>query len=214
MLFAKFLRAFLAIIVSSMNKRHLHHVWRFYRRIKPWHFIVIAVVFGAISLVSLRSNNQQMVKLRDAVYTADKDNGDVETALHDLRQYIYGHMNTSLASGPNAVHPPIQLKYTYERLQQAQADTLGQGDSGLYKEAQAACEAQTSIGREVIRCIQEYAVAHGADFTPIPDSLYKFDFTAAKWSPDLAGWSLVVTTLAGIGFLVSAPYHWWAKRYL
>lgn len=155
-----------------------------------------------------------MIELREAVYTADKNNGDVETSLHDLRQYIYGHMNTSLATGPNAVHPPIQLKYTYERLQQAQADMLGQGNSSLYKEAQADCERQTNIGSEVIACIQEYAVAHGADFTPIPDSLYKFDFTAAKWSPDLAGWSIVVTGLAIIGFLISAPYHWWAKRYL
>lgn len=210
----KRLRRALAIIVSSMNKRHLHHVWRFYRRIKPWYFVVLAIVFSAISLVSLRSNNQHMSQLREAVYAADKDGGDVEAALHNLRQYIYSHMNTSLASGPNAVHPPIQLKYTYERLQQAQADTLGHGNSSLYKEAQEACEAQTKIGSEVISCIQQYAVAHGADFTPIPDSLYKFDFTAAKWSPDVAGWSLVAAILAVLGFLISAPYHWWAKKYL
>lgn len=152
--------------------------------------------------------------LRDAVYTADKNGGDVEAALRNLRQYVYTHMNTSLASGPNAVHPPIQLKYTYERLQQAQQGVLSQGDSALYAEAQNYCEGQTTIGSEVISCIQDYAKSHGANFATIPDGLYKFDFTSAKWSPDLAGWSLVVTALAGLAFLISAPYHWWAKKYL
>lgn len=197
-----------------MNKRHLHHVWRFYRHIKPWYFIGAALVFGAISIVSLRHNNEQMIRLRNAVYTADQNGSDVEGALRTLRQYVYGHMNTSLASGPNAIHPPIQLKYTYERLQQAQADVIGSGNSALYKQAQAYCDAQTVIGSEVIACIQQYAAAHGAVVAAVPDSLYKFDFTSAKWSPDLAGWSLVLTGLSVLGFIVSAPYHWWAKRYL
>ncbi len=197
-----------------MSKQHVRSVWRFYRHIKPWYFILTFIIFGAICLVSLRHNNEQMIRLRDAVYTADKSNGDVEGALRNLRQYIYGHMNTSLASGPNAVHPPIQLKYTYERLQQAQEGTLGQGNSALYNEAQSYCEKQTAIGSEVIACIQQYAISHGGQLTPIPDSLYKFDFTAAKWSPDPAGWSMLLAALSVVGFLISAPYHWWAKRYL
>lgn len=201
------------IIKSNMNKRHLHHVWRIYRTLKPRYFIVAVVVFGAISLVALRHNNEQMIRLRDAVYSADKNNGDVEGALRNLRQYVYGHMNTSLATGPNAVHPPIQLKYTYERLQEAQQAASGQG-SALYAQAQAACENQTDTGSEVIACIQQYIVAHGGQLAVVPDGLYKFDFTSAKWSWDLAGWSLFLTILAAICFLISAPYHWWAKKYL
>jgi hypothetical protein len=197
-----------------MNKRYLHHVWRTYRRVKPWYFIVAIIVFGTISLISLRHNNEQMVRLRDAVYTADKNNGDVEGALRTLRTYVYSHMNTSLASGPNAVHPPIQLKYTYERLQQSQESVLGQGDSSLFAEAQDYCNNQTDIGSEVIACIQQYATSHGAQLAAVPDSLYKFDFTSAKWSPDLAGWSLILTGISLLGLLVTAPYHWWAKKYL
>jgi hypothetical protein len=196
-----------------MNKRHLHHVWRSLRAIKPWYFLIAMVVFGAISLVSLRHNNEQMIRYRDAVYTADKDNGDVEGALRDLRQYVYSHMNTSLATGPNAVHPPIQLKYTYERLQEQQQAAIGQG-SELYKEAQSNCETQTVVGSEVISCIQQYLSSHGGQVAGVSDSLYKFDFTSAKWSPDLAGWSLVLSVLAALGLLISAPYHWWAKKYL
>lgn len=195
-----------------LDKRNLHRIWRYVHTVHPWYFLAITLVSGIICLGALRHNNQRMVVLRDAVYAADKNGGNVELALHNLREYVYNHMNTSLASGPNAVHPPIQLKYTYERLQQQQADVLGKGDSSLYQEAQSYCDEQTAIGSEVISCIQNYAVTHGANLTPIPDTLYKFDFTSAKWSPDLAGWSLVVTILSALCFLVAAPYHWIFKR--
>lgn len=198
----------------ALNKRHLHHVWRFLRHLRPQYFLIAAAVCGVVCILALRANNEHMLQLRTAVYTADEQNGDVEGALRNLRAYVYNHMNTSLASGPNAVHPPIQLKYTYERLEQQQADVLGKGDSALYQQAQAYCDAQTQIGSEVIACIQQYAQDHGGNLAPIPEALYKFDFTSAKWSPDLAGWTLVLTILFVIAFLVSAPYHWWAKRNL
>jgi hypothetical protein len=155
-----------------------------------------------------------MVRLRDAVYTADKNGSGVEGALRELRQYVYSHMNTSLASGPNAVHPPIQLKYTYERLEQTQEAALGQGNSTLYQAAQSYCEGQSDVGSEVISCIQQYAANHGVQLAPVSASLYEFDFVSARWSPDLAGWSLVVAVLSVLGFIITAPYHWWAKKYL
>jgi len=196
------------------DKRHLHHVWCRVRGVKPWYFLLATIVFGTMCLISLRHNNEHMIRLREAVYTADKNSGDVEGALQDLRSYIYNHMNTSLTSGPNAVHPPIQLKYTYERLVQAQESALGQGNSTLYEQAQSYCEGQSDVGSEVIACIQQYAADHGAPIVAIPRSLYQFDFTAAKWSWDLAGWSMLFALLSLLGFLVTAPYHWWAKKYL
>ena len=197
-----------------MNKRQLHRVWRYAHTIHPWYFLAVALIFGVISLVALRHNNEQMVRLRNAVYAADQNNGDVEGALRGLRIYVYNHMNTSLASGPNAVHPPIQLKYTYERLQQSQQNVLGQGNSALYNEAQQYCEGQTAIGSEVITCIQNYAASHGGSLRTVPDALYKFDFTSAKWSPDLAGWSLVIVTLSVLAFALSAVYRWVIKQAL
>jgi hypothetical protein len=148
-----------------MNKKRLHHVWRYLRRIRPWYFLALTVIFGTICLVSLRHNNEQMVRLRNAVYAADKDNGDVQDTLHALQQYVYSHMNTSLSSGPNAVHPPIQLKYTYERAQAAQATQLQQTNNSLYNEAQHYCEQQDPVdfsGRNRVPCIENYVLSHGA----------------------------------------------------
>jgi hypothetical protein len=197
-----------------MNKRHLHHVWRIYRHASPWYFLAAFLIFGVMSLVSLRHNNEEMVRLRDTVYTADKNGGDVEGALRSLRAYVYGHMNTSLASGPNAVHPPIQLKYTYERLEANEESALGQGNSALYQAAQSYCEGQSDVGSEVISCIQQYAAQRGVQLAPVPASLYEFDFVSARWSPDAAGWTLALAVLSALGFLITAPYHWWAKKYL
>ena len=199
-----------------MNKRSVHHSWRYIRKVHPWYFLVVAIIAGSISIVALRHNNEHMIALRDAVYQADKNNGDVEGALQNLRSYVFTHMNTSLASGPNAVHPPIQLKYTYERLQAAQQEGLGQNNSQLYGQAQKTCEAEgeTSTAQSTILCIQNYALAHGIQLAAIPEGLYKFDFVSAKWSPDLAGWSLVVAIASLLGFVVSLLYRWFIKMYL
>ncbi len=155
-----------------------------------------ALVSGIICVFALRANNLQMVQLRNAVYAADKDNGDTEGALRNLREYVYSHMNTSLTSGPNAVHPPIQLKYTYERLVSA-LPSPADNNSEIYNQAQKYCEQAIPngiSGSYRLSCIQAYVKQHGiTTVETIPKGLYQFDFVSAKWSPDLAGWSLLAT---------------------
>lgn len=200
-----------------MDKKRFLRIWHYVRRIHPWYFLAIAVIAGGINIFALRHNNLQMVTLREAVYAADKvgDQAKIEATLYDLRVYIYNHMNTSLTSGSNSVHPPIQLQYTYERAQAAQQSLLGQNNAGLYHEAQQACASQqASSGAEAISCIETYVSARGVQLANIPDGMYKFDFVSAKWSPDLAGWSLVIAVISLITFALLASYRWWAKRNL
>ena len=99
-----------------MSKRYLHHVWAKLRPYSYWYFLAGFIVFGLLFVFNYRQNNINMIKLRDKVFVADEQNGDIEKSLRDLRSYVYGHMNTRLVSGPNAIKPPIQLKYQYERL--------------------------------------------------------------------------------------------------
>ena len=187
-----------------MNKRHLHHVWTKLRLVKPWYFLVLALVSAAICVFALRANNQHMLKLRDAVYSVDKANGDVQTALNGLQAYVTAHMNTNLSTG-TSVYPPVQLKYTYDRLVQAQqaAAAASQGDSQLYTDAQHYCEQQDAVdfsGHNRVPCIEQYVQSHGGTALPtsvnIPDSLYKFSFISPRWSPDLAGWTMLLTVLS------------------
>lgn len=200
-----------------MNKRRLHHRWTQIRRIRPWYFLAVSLVFGLIFLASMRHNNLVMIQLRDKVTQADQQNGDVETALRNLREYVYAHMNTDLASGPNAIHPPIQLKYRYDRLVQAEKDRAANANTQVYTDAQHYCEQLfpgSFSGGPRVPCIKDYVSSHGTTEQTIPDALYKFDFVSPSWSPDLAGWSLVATILSFVLFLVFLLLDKWMKSSL
>ena len=187
--------------MNTTDKKRLHHTWTRIRSIKIWYLVVAFICMVGITAFALRHNNQQMIVLRDKVYQADKNNQDVEAALYDLRTYVYGHMNTSLSTGKTAVYPPIQLKYTYERLLTAQQESVKRQNEQIYTEAQKHCEQlhpESYSGGPRVPCIRDYVAGKGVQVKDIPDSVYKFDFIAPTWSPDLAGLSLVITVMLGL----------------
>jgi hypothetical protein len=188
-----------------MNKRHLHHIWTKIRFIRPWIIFVIALISAVVCAFALKANNQHMVDLRNAVYSADQKNGDVQKSLANLQQYVTSHMNTKMDSGPSPVYPPIQLKFTYERLIQSRADQIAKNNTQTYTEAQKYCEQQNATdfsGRNRVPCIEAYVQKQGVKLAPISDALYKFDFVSPSWSPDFAGWSMVSTILGLLLFVV------------
>ncbi|HSX28946.1 MAG TPA: hypothetical protein VLE73_00135 [Candidatus Saccharimonadales bacterium] len=145
-----------------------------------------------------------MTRLRKAVYAADTatdpQNGNIEQALQQLRAYVGQHMNTDLTKD-NGVYPPIQLVHTYERLKATEQARVNAVNSQVYTEAQVQCEAQLPSGlsgRTRIPCIEQYVKDHGVAPKAIPADLYKFDFVSPRWSPDLAGWSMVLALLFGL----------------
>lgn len=198
-----------------MNKRRLHHFYARFRRVKPVYFLALALVSAAVCVLALRANNQHMIKLRDAVYAADKNNADIQKPLKDLQAYVTRHMNTDLSAANTTVYPPIQLKYTYDRLVAAQSTAAAAANTDLYTAAQRYCEQQNSqdfSGRNRVPCIQQYVQQHDTRLAPIPDALYKFAFVSPRWSPDLAGLSLVVAFLSGVSGLVTLGVQFWLRR--
>jgi hypothetical protein len=159
-----------------------------------------------------------MVKLRNAVYSADKNNTDAERALKQLQAYVTAHMNTNLNSGTGSVYPPIQLKYTYDRLLQAQQSQLAQTNTQLYTEAQHYCEQQDPVdfsGHNRVPCIEQYVSSRTPDsvqLPAIPAALYEFSFATPNWSPDPAGWSLVAVILSGLLFIITLLAGLWFRR--
>lgn len=147
-----------------------------------------------------------MIILRNQVYATDQSGGDVSTALNNLREFVYSHMNTNLSSGGNAIKPSIQLKYTYERLESAAQQQAN--NAGLYTDAENYCQAQIPAsvsvsGRGRISCVQDYILSHGGQqAASIPAALYEFDFASPSWSPDLAGWSMVASGLFFVVFII------------
>ena len=197
-----------------MDKQYFRKLHSFLQRINVYVLVFILVVSTTVCVFALRQNNLQALKLRDAVIAADKDNKDVEGALTELRTFMYSHMNTSLSSGPNAIKPPIQLKYSYERLVEAEQQRLTVENSKVYIEAQAECEKRfpkglSGSGR--IPCITDYVASRGVEQKNIPDSLYKFDFVSPTWSPDLAGWSMLAAIVSGAFLVLRLLLDRWAK---
>ncbi len=190
-----------------VDNKKLHHLLARIRRLPHWGFFVAGVILLFVAAFALRANNQHMIELRQAVFAADEQDGDVESALRELREYVYAHMNTDLAAGDNAIKPPIQLKYRYERLVLAENAKLSTSNETIYTDAQNHCEQAVSTGfsgRNRLDCIKEYVDAHGVQTQAVnvPDALYKFDFISPTWSPDLAGWSLVAAALCFVAFTV------------
>ncbi len=199
----------------ASNKRQLHHLWVSLRPINPWYFLVAAGIFLGIGFYAMRQNNLTALRLRDNVLAADKADGDVEASLRTLREYVYGHMNADLAQGSNAIKPPIQLKYRYERLVAAQKNGTTVANSQIYNDAQRICEQQfpkglSGSGR--IPCITDYVTSHGLKESTVPDGLYKFDFVAPAWSPDLAGFSLLIAGVLFILFATRIALQKWLKN--
>ena len=157
-----------------------------------------------------------MIKLRAAVFSADKAGGDTETALKNLREFVYAHMNTNLDSG-SSVKPPIQLKYQYERLVAAEKARVDAANTQVYTDAQTYCQAlypSSFSGGPRVPCITDYVTSHGTQAQPIPDGLYKFDFVSPTWTPDLAGWSIVVTVVLALLFGLRYGLERWLKAEL
>ena len=198
-----------------MNKRHLHHIWTRFRPISYWYFLVATLVCGVIFVFAYRQNNLGLIKYRDAVFAADEANGDVEKALRQLREYVYAHMNTDLTPDESSIRPPIQLKYRYERLVQAEKDRVSKINENIYHEAQIECEKlfpAGQSGRGRIPCIEERVSQNGVKEQPIAKELYQFDFVSPVWSSDLAGWMLILTGLFSLIFITRFLLEIWVKN--
>jgi hypothetical protein len=156
-------------------------------------FGLLSLMFAFLFISGLVKNGNGAVERYETLIAVDKAGGDVEDALNELRGYIYSHMNTEIG-GPNSIYPPIQLSGTYERLVAAEQARVEQANANLYSEAQAYCEKTSSqgfSGSNRLACINKYIDDNGAKVQDIDDSLYKYDFVAPRWSPDLAGYSLI-----------------------
>ncbi len=196
-----------------MDKRYLHHVWRKLRPISYWYFLVLFVIFAVIGAFALRQNNLTAIHLRDQVSVVDKENGDVEGALRELRAHVYGHMNANLSSGTGIQHP-VQLKHRYDRLVAAEKARVDKANRNIYTKAQRHCERKypaSASGGPRVPCIAEYVTKHGEKQKSIPDDLYKFDFISPMWSPDLAGFSILLSGIFLVLFVIRFGMERWLK---
>ena len=172
-----------------IDKRKVKSKLNSLQRLKTWQLLILLILASFIAATFLRLNNVGMIERREAVISADQK-GDEEiiiNRLYDLQRYVSSHMNTDLGKG-------VYLEYSYKRdVQEAYDRAAVQGN--IYKKAQEACVPRyTSWSYAYIQCtvdeLQKYPSADELKL-PTPDS-YLHSFASPVWSPDFAGFSVLI----------------------
>ncbi len=201
----------------AIDKRKTRFRIKRLSQVKTWQLMILLVMVGFISATFLRLNNVGMVERRQAVENADKA-GDVAALtqrLYDLQRYVASHMNA---------HPgKIALDHTYKRaydqkLKEYEDQIQNQSNNDVVTKVREACDAKAQAGGygrfttqadpRYVACIAEewekYPAAKNANiaFTPPATEPYYHTFVSPAWSPDFAGWSLVLTVVIGLIIVV------------
>ncbi|MGV9001427.1 MAG: hypothetical protein ACOH18_00500 [Candidatus Saccharimonadaceae bacterium] len=167
------------------------------QRVKTWQLIILLIIVGFIAGTFLRLNSIGMVQRREAVINADKqgDQEDIVNRLYDLQRYVAVHMNTDLGRG-------VYLEQSYNRdLQGWQETQYGDANpnGNIYKKAQEVCAPQFSrYSYAYLQCTTNELAKYPAAADPASDTskprqeAYIHAFSAPVWSPDFAGWSVLV----------------------
>lgn len=148
-----------------------------------------------------------MVERRTAVVSADEsgDQDNIVRRLYDLQQYVSSHMNTDMGKG-------IYLEASYKRDSQKALDAAASeqnANGNIYKKAQDVCRPKfSSYSTAYLQCTTSELAKYpaGSDLVsavkfPPPES-YLHDFVSPVWSPDFAGWSVVVCAVLTLMIIV------------
>lgn len=167
------------------------------QRVKTWQLIIMLIIVGFVAATFLRLNSIGMVQRREAVINADKqgDQADTVDRLYDLQRFVAAHMNTELGRG-------VYLEQSYNRdLQNWQENQYGASNpnGNIYKKAQEVCAPQFSrYSYAYLQCTTNELAKFPAAADPASDTskprqeAYIHSFSAPVWSPDFAGWSILV----------------------
>lgn len=197
------------------EKKNIRRNLRRLQKIKTWQLIALLIPVGFVAATFLRLNNIGMVQRREAVLAADSAGNDeiTKNRLYDLQRFISDHMNTDIGKG-------IYLETAYRRDVQTAYENASQSNNpngNIYEKVQQICAPQfTHWSQAYIQCttneLAKYPAA--ADLVsavnlPRADA-YLHSFISPVWSPDFAGWSLlicvvilvmIITRLAAVGLL-------------
>lgn len=178
------------------DKRQVRKSIKQLQRVKTWQLVILLILTGLISATFLRLNNIGMLERRAAVLVADKlgNTEDIQNRLYDLQRYVSEHINANTGA--------IYLEHQYKRDSKKIIDAAGgttNPNGNIYKKASETCDTQFRIySQPYLQCyLSELRKYPASDNTPttvtLPRTeLYRHEFLSPAWSPDFAGWSLVV----------------------
>lgn len=194
---------------STIKK--LQSALRILTAIKVWQLLLILVLAVVLSASLLRLNNLGMIERREAVKAADEsgDSQELRNTLVELQRYVSSHMNTSL--GPNGFY----LVKTFERDRAAAMEAAlddSNPNSSVHERASIECRSRfqggvDSFRNDYVQCVidQVEQMSSGEEpdsmYLPKPE-LYKVNFAPPLWSPDPAGFSVLLSVLITVVIII------------
>ena len=190
-----------------VDKKQVRQSIKSLQRLKTWQLVVLLILAGFIAATFLRLNNVEMTERRAAVLVAD-ESGDEEVIiqrLSALQRYVSGHMNTDLGRG-------VYLEASYNRditLWQTKEYGDNNPNGNIYEKVQEICAPRfSSYSTAYLRCTTDELAKYPttdylAQSNPKPvQQTYIHSFASPAWSPDFAGWSLVVCAVIALLILI------------
>lgn len=169
--------------------------------LKIWQLVIIFILLAVLSGTLLRLNNVTMIQLRTAVIDADEvgDSESIRMRLADLQNYVSGHMNTDLSGG-------VLLTNTMKRDQES---IISVSNVNVYKQADDKCQSN-KVYAAYLACMTSYlndipggqVVSNSLFSAKDVQLIYTHNFVSPLWSPDFAGWSLLLCATVLILLLI------------
>ncbi len=192
---------------SVADKRRIKRDIKEIQRVKTWQLVILLILAVFVALTFLRLNNIGMVQRRNAVLAADEANnsGITVNRLYDLQRFVSAHMNTDMGKG-------LYLEPSYKRDVQTAYDRASRDSNpngNIYKKAQEVCAPQfTRYSSAYLQCttgeLAKYPAASDlVNSVQLPRAgSYLHVFVSPLWSPDFAGWSVVICLVIGLMIVV------------
>jgi hypothetical protein len=155
---------------------------------------------GFVAATFLRLNNIGMSERREAVLAADKaaettfDSTVTQNRLYDLQRYVAAHMNTETGQ--------FDLDGQYRRDAQKVVDAAKQSSGSgvnINAAAEAVCKPRYTVWSPAyVQCFADELAKYPPSADPVQNvtlpstELYRYSFSGPLWSPDFAGWSVVI----------------------
>ncbi len=185
------------------GRRQLEQGVSFLERVTTWQLLLILLLALFVTATFLRLNNIGMLQRREAVLAADKEGTTdaLTNRLYDLQRYASAHMNASTGD------VPLQESYNREaqRLRDTALAQASQSGENIYKKIEdevcgplARANGWRWPDPRYINCQTEQLAKYPAASQPsseIPTpvkELYIHRFYSPLWSPDFAGFSVLV----------------------
>ena len=179
------------------DKREVRRSIKQLQQVKTWRLVVLLILMLFLTATFLRLNNTGMVARRHAVAAADKAGNvdDIAARIYDLQRYSAAHMNANTGV--------FYLQEQYNRDVERQAKQASSSGSvkalEIRRAADEVCKPQfNGWSPAYVRCYVDELNKHPADEIAsaelqLPSAAqYRYSFVSPVWSPDFAGWSIVI----------------------